>query len=132
MEICKQKIKIPTALKNLYCKEDALKRLSELLKATQSFPSQKEVRDQLKVLRAISDPTRLNILRLLRVRAMCVCELMEALKLRQPLISHHLRILKDSGIVEDRKQGRWIFYAIRNKKVLKLIDALDDLTEEEI
>jgi ArsR family transcriptional regulator len=57
---------------------------------------------------------------------------MEALKLRQPLISHHLRILKDSGIVEDRKQGRWIFYAIRNKKVLKLIDALDDLTEEEI
>lgn len=134
MEICEQKIKIPAALKNLaeYSEEDALKRFSALLKATQSFPSQKVLKHQLKVLRAISDPTRLNILRLLRVRAMCVCELMEALKMRQPLISHHMRILKDSDIIEDRKQGRWIFYEIRNKKVLKFIDTLDDLTEEEI
>lgn len=133
MKIAKQKIKIPEALKNLadYCEEDALKRMSKLVKAVQSFPSQREQKPQQKILKAISDPTRLNILRLLRLRAMCVCELMAALDMPQPLISHHLRILKDSGIIDDRKEGKFIFYELDNRNVLKIVDALDDLAKEE-
>ncbi len=128
----KKKIKIPEALKNLaeYCEEDALERLSKLLNATVSFPSQNEQKHQKKILKALSDPTRLNILRLLKLRAMCVCELMTALDIPQPLISHHLRILRDCGIVDDRKVGKFIFYELHSKSALKMLDALDKLTEE--
>lgn len=127
-----QKIRIPEALINLaeYCEDNALKRLKKLLNATRTFPSRSEQKSQQQILRAISDPTRLNILRLLRLRAMCVCELMAALDIPQPLVSHHLRILKDCGIVDDRKYGKFIFYEIASKTVIKIIEALDDLKKE--
>lgn len=65
-----------------------------------------------KVFKALADPIRLRILSLLSTREMCVCEVMIALGLTQPTASHHLRILENVGLVKDRKEGKWVFYAM--------------------
>jgi ArsR family transcriptional regulator len=70
----------------------------------------KEALMRSRVFKAISDPKRLRIMGLLGVRDMCVCELMVALGMSQPNLSHHLRILEDEGFVEKRKEGKWTFF----------------------
>ena len=61
---------------------------------------------------ALSDPTRLEIARLLSHGERCVCELQEALGAAQSRLSFHLRALKDAGLVTDRRDGRWVYYAL--------------------
>jgi len=65
--------------------------------------------------KALSDETRLRILNLLLGGELCVCELMDALQMSQPRISHQLRILKGADLVTDRREGRWIIYALEAK-----------------
>jgi ArsR family transcriptional regulator len=65
-----------------------------------------------KVFKALSDPTRLRIMRLLLERDLCVCELMYILRMEQSRISHHVRVLREAGIAEDIRDGRWIIYRI--------------------
>jgi ArsR family transcriptional regulator len=62
--------------------------------------------------RALADENRLQILDLLRGGERCVCELTEALDVGQSLLSHHLRVLKEAGLVTDRRDGRWAYYAL--------------------
>lgn len=61
---------------------------------------------------ALSDETRLAVLDLLRDGERCVCELQDALGAAQSRLSFHLRVLKDAGLVSDRRDGRWSYYAI--------------------
>src|SRR5947209_4143300 len=61
---------------------------------------------------ALSDPIRLRTLELLRSGEMCVCDLQGELDLAQSRLSFHLRVLKDAGLVEDRREGRWSYYTI--------------------
>ena len=61
---------------------------------------------------ALSDETRLEIIELLRKGERCVCELTDALDAAQSRLSFHLRVLKDAGIVRDRKDGRWVHYEL--------------------
>jgi ArsR family transcriptional regulator len=63
--------------------------------------------------KSLSDPTRLRIVLLLLERELCVCELTAILKLEQSRISHQLRLLRDAGLVEDAREGRWIIYRMR-------------------
>ena len=60
---------------------------------------------------ALSDEKRLRILELLRSGERCVCELTDALGASQSLLSFHLKTLKEAGLVTDRRQGRWVYYA---------------------
>src|SRR3954462_9611954 len=61
---------------------------------------------------ALSDETRLEIIELLRRGERCVCELTDSLDAAQSRLSFHLRVLKDAGIVRDRKNGRWVYYEL--------------------
>ena len=61
---------------------------------------------------ALSDETRLEIIQLLRKGDQCVCELTDTLDAAQSRLSFHLRVLKDAGIVRDRKDGRWVHYEL--------------------
>ncbi len=61
---------------------------------------------------ALSDETRLAILEMLRGGERCVCELQDELDAAQSRLSFHLRVLKDAGLVSDRKEGRWSYYSI--------------------
>ena len=68
--------------------------------------------DMLRVLKSLSDRTRLRIVRLLLHRDLCVCELLFILDMAQSRVSHQLRILRDAGLVEDTRDGQWIIYRI--------------------
>jgi ArsR family transcriptional regulator, arsenate/arsenite/antimonite-responsive transcriptional repressor len=61
---------------------------------------------------ALSDETRLRIIDLLRKGERCVCELTEALDAGQSRLSFHLKVLKDAGLVTDRREGRWSYYQL--------------------
>ena len=61
---------------------------------------------------ALSDETRLGILEMLRSGERCVCDLQEDLQAAQSRLSFHLKVLKGAGLVTDRKEGRWSYYAL--------------------
>jgi ArsR family transcriptional regulator len=69
-----------------------------------------------KVMKALSDPNRVKIIKLLQQKSMCVCELQAALKLAQPTVSKHLKILEEAGLVDYRKEGLWVNYSLANGK----------------
>lgn len=76
------------------------------------------------VFHALSDPIRLEILEYLRSGEKCVCEIVPHLNLIQPLVSRHLKILKDVGIVRCRKDGTKRMYSIVNTEIYNITDAL--------
>lgn len=66
----------------------------------------------LSALQALADGNRLRIVEVLRRGERCVCEIQEAVGLSQSLLSHHLRALREAGLVRDRREGRWVHYAL--------------------
>jgi len=64
------------------------------------------------LLRVISDERRLRILAALARQEMCVCDLMASLDMGQSLVSHHLAVLKQAGLVRDRRDAQWVYYSI--------------------
>jgi len=76
---------------------------------------------------ALSDETRLAVLDMLRDGERCVCELTGALGAAQSRLSFHLKVLKDAGLVTDRKEGRWSYYAIRPEALADVHDAVVEL-----
>src|SRR5919202_3166813 len=71
---------------------------------------------------ALSDETRLAILEMLRGGERCVCELQDELDAAQSRLSFHLRVLKDAGLVADRKEGRWSYYSITPEALAEVHD----------
>jgi ArsR family transcriptional regulator len=71
---------------------------------------------------ALSDETRLSILDMLRDGERCVCELQAELDAAQSRLSFHLRVLKDAGLVVDRKEGRWAYYTIAPEALAEVHD----------
>ena len=69
--------------------------------------------EAVRVGKALSDPTRVRILAALEVRPLCVCELTHLLRGGQPAVSRHLGILRDAGLVEDVRDGKWVDYRLR-------------------
>jgi ArsR family transcriptional regulator len=84
---------------------------------------------QARLLKALADPTRLRLLNLLsRYEGdVCVFELVESFTLEQPTISHHLRILRDAGLVDCRKKGLWAYYYVRREALTRAQDIIENL-----
>jgi ArsR family transcriptional regulator len=78
------------------------------------------------LLKLVGEGSRLKILCILKEDETCVCEIVEALSLSQSLISHHLKDLKEAGLIQDRKQGLWVYYSLteKGKSVTKLLFSL--------
>lgn len=76
------------------------------------------MKDVVKIFKALGDENRLKILNIIGSHEICACNLLEYLNIGQPTLSHHMRILCDSGIVNARKEGKWIHYKI-NQDILK-------------
>ncbi|MCX5858164.1 MAG: metalloregulator ArsR/SmtB family transcription factor [Deltaproteobacteria bacterium] len=66
--------------------------------------------DFIRVMKALSDPNRLKLLKILQERVLCVCEIQAALGIAQPTVSKHLKVLEDAGLVGRRKDGLWVNY----------------------
>lgn len=78
----------------------------------------------IEVLRALADPTRLEICRRLAAEELCVCHLVADLGLAQPLISHHLKALREAGLVHSRQHSYWTYYRLRPGAVNELLEEL--------
>ena len=64
------------------------------------------------IMESLSDPIRVNILELMMNGEICVCDLVKVTGLSQSKISYHIKILKDSGLISDRQEGRWVYYKL--------------------
>jgi ArsR family transcriptional regulator len=87
------------------------------------------------IFKALSDETRLRILKLLQEGELCVCDIVAALDLIQPKVSFHLNVLKEAGFIKDRKQGRWIHYRIDDADMFKrilLLSVFERTTEKTV
>ncbi len=65
--------------------------------------------------KALGEENRIKIVHMLCREEMCVCELIEKLKLSQSAVSHHVKILKQVGLINDRRRGKWIFYSLNRE-----------------
>lgn len=79
---------------------------------------------------ALSDETRLAILDLLRQGERCVCDLQAGLDAQQSRLSFHLRVLKDAGLVRDRREGRWSYYTLQSDAFAEAHDLVRALATE--
>ncbi|MEM2321487.1 MAG: metalloregulator ArsR/SmtB family transcription factor [Candidatus Bathyarchaeia archaeon] len=77
-----------------------------------------------KIFRALSDPVRLEILEILREGERCVCEIIPASGLPQPIVSRHLAILRRAGLVKVKVQGNRRIYSVTDPLIYKLIDSV--------
>src|SRR4051794_16711029 len=75
-------------------------------------PSYQRTQRSVELFHALSDETRLQIIELLQKGERCVCELTDSLDAAQSRLSFHLRVLRDAGLVSDRKDGRWVHYEL--------------------
>jgi ArsR family transcriptional regulator len=88
-------------------------------------PTMKNLKFKAKVFKALSDPIRLKILECLRNGEKCVCEIIPYVKAPQPLVSRHLAILKQHGLIKNRKDKNKRLYSIANPAIFKVIDAVN-------
>ena len=83
------------------------------------------------VFKALSDENRIRILKLLHGGEKCACKLLEELNISQPTLSHHMKILCDSGLVTGRREGKWTHYAICCEGVRRVRDLMKELLSSE-
>ncbi len=86
------------------------------------------VEGKIEIFKALSDKNRLLILEMLSCGELCACHIIEGLKLTQPTISHHMKILQQAGLVNARKEGKWMKYSINNEIVNEICDFIKHTT----
>ena len=87
----------------------------------------------LSVFKALSDETRVRIIKLLEQGELCVCELVAAFGVGQPKVSFHLAALRNAGLVKDRKEGKWMYYRIDDSDLFKrflILSVLEKIPED--
>jgi ArsR family transcriptional regulator len=93
------------------------------------------MQDILNIFKALSEETRLRVLSLLRHGELCVCDIVAALDMIQPKVSFHLAVLKEAGLIKDRKQGKWVHYRIDDSDMLRrflLFSTLERIAAEAV
>ena len=80
------------------------------------------------IFKALCDENRVQIFRLLQNGEKCACKLLEAMQCTQPTLSHHMKILCDSGLVVGRKEGKWMHYSISQEGAKIAMDCLKEIT----
>lgn len=93
---------------------------------------EKLLESQAQIFKALGQPTRLQILDLLKEGERCVCEIFPAIQQEQANVSKHLSILKQAGIVDCRKEGLRIIYGIRNRDVLNLLKGVSGMIKTRV
>ena len=82
------------------------------------------------LLKAIAEPLRWRILRLLAVEELCVCHLVETLDVAQPLVSHHLRVLREVGLVESERHRYWTYYRLARDALAALGHTISAMADD--
>ncbi|MBN1302629.1 MAG: winged helix-turn-helix transcriptional regulator [Melioribacteraceae bacterium] len=86
-------------------------------------------KEKTKIFKALSDLNRLRILKALQTRSMCVCEIKLMLALANSTVSQHLKVLKESGFILEKKEGKWVNYMINprpgDERISAILSSLD-------
>lgn len=80
-------------------------------------------------LKAVADPTRWEICRRLAVEELCVCHLVQDMGLSQSLLSHHLKVLRDAGLLDQRRESYWTYYRLRKQAFSALGEQMKTLAD---
>lgn len=88
------------------------------------------MRDVVKIFKALSDPNRLRIIKMLQIRPLCVCEITDVLQLATSTVSKHLSILRDSELIMDEKEGKWVNYRLNLQAADEYVGKLLPLLEK--
>jgi DNA-binding transcriptional ArsR family regulator len=88
--------------------------------------------NQAQILKALGQPTRLQILDLLKEGERCVCEIFPAINQEQANVSKHLSIMKQAGLLESRKEGLRVLYRIKNDEILQLIHGVSRMLKNQV
>jgi len=91
--------------------------------------------DVVRIFKALSDETRVRIIKLLEHGELCVCDIGAALGMVQPKVSFHLSVLKNSGLLKDRKQGKWVHYSLDESEMFKrflLLSVAEKVSDKEV
>ena len=72
------------------------------------------IRDLVRTYKALAEPNRIRILKMLEIRPLCVCEITDVLQLATSTVSKHLSILRDAGFISDQKEGKWVDYYLND------------------
>ena len=97
-----------------------------------------DVLDVAAICKALGDSNRLQIIQMLSDGEKCGCKLLEAFEITQPTLSHHMKILCDSGVVIGRKEGKWTHYSISSEgaeyaaQCLQALTTIDTICEEKL
>jgi len=101
--------------------EEITRCLKDVPKIKNKLIPRKEVNEISNKMKLLSHPTRLQILKLLCEKDLCVCILSDAIGRRQPNISQHLAKLKDNGIIESYQSGKFVYYKIKDRNIKEMI-----------
>lgn len=77
-----------------------------------------------KIFKALDDSKRIFILKMIQDGEKCACDILEKMQITQPTLSHHMKILCDSGIVKCRKEGKWMYYSIEERGIFNAVKFL--------
>lgn len=82
------------------------------------------------IFKVLSDANRLQIIDMLSCGEMCACKILEKFNITQPTLSHHLKVLTDSGLLTSRKEANWIHYKLNDKEMKEIIEFLQFISND--
>lgn len=94
--------------------------------------NEEELSSESRVFKALADISRLKILKLLREGELCACELTIALSSSQSTVSHHLSVLKNAGLIKERKEGKWSYFRLSEGAVIELLNQVKLLIDNKV
>ena len=77
--------------------------------------------EYIQILKALGDDIRFQIFEMLRQGSLCACKILEKFNITQPTLSHHMKIMCDSGLVLSERDGKWVYYSLNCEKLNRLI-----------
>ncbi len=89
---------------------------------------EKDFEENYKVLKALSDVNRMKIINTLTNGEMCACKILEDFNIKQPTLSHHMKVLTECGLVISKKEGKWMHYLLNVEKIKDFQRFITNLT----
>ncbi len=109
--------------------KDQFELRAQKLNSLLSRLNEKELSSDAMIFKALSDINRLKIIKLLKEGELCVCELTTALSTSQSTVSHHLSVLKNAGLIKERKEGKWSYFRLSEGAVIEILNQAKLLTD---
>lgn len=103
---------------------------TQRLSSLSSELNEKTLSSEVRIFKALADTNRLKIIKLLKEGELCVCELTAVLTTSQSTVSHHLSVLKNAGLIKERKEGKWSYFRLSDGAVIEILNQAKLLIDE--